>query len=659
MRLLMLVAVTSSLLLFSILGVGLSVYWGFSQLQAPFEMNRRYYSAVENISVKTRDLIGDYLRSGNMASFTETRQFLDGELRTSVAQLPQHLQGELMAAVDALIRSVNDDLRDAGKLSGDVARLVSQNESEMIAAVTSLQQYIEQGASADNREKVVALEEKAVHILELIALRTLVRERYFRTPSPQLEHSVVDYTAQLQTLIVTLQALPLLGVVSEVEEDDFAALMGLESEDETQQTAQGDAALDIIAELNTLNKRYPRELARSREILALGERAHSHLDALIVNLEEKALATKGYIDAQRETVQRKVTWAVSLLLLILLSAGLISAAVQLSVTRGIRAVADYLQLLSRGDFSQGYRWQQRIVELQQLGNCSSRLRAFLVDMVEAIRRESQSVQGISQQAEQFSDTIHSATAEQVAQTRQATEQVYQMLDSFNQVQHSVSQANASAQQGSSSVGQSVQQMQRLEGRIDELAQKVGEGSEVISTLNRDSRDIEKVLNVIIEISEQTNLLALNAAIEAARAGESGRGFAVVADEVRLLAQRTTDSTQQIRSILDALGQSTSSVTASMLQQQQQAQVSVAATREVAEQLCRAQQIIEQINRLNTQIDESTCAQAKSADRVQLSIESVQQQSEASAQRAEIARDQNQQLKALSDGLQQLVANYQV
>ncbi len=71
-------------------------------------------------------------------------------------------------------------------------------------------------------------------------------------------------------------------------------------------------------------------------------------------------------------------------------------------------------------------------------------------------------------------------------------------------------------------------------------------------LSEKTKEVRRIIDIILRISSQTNLLALNASVEAAHAGAAGRGFAVVADEIRVLAEQTRTETENITSLLDEL-----------------------------------------------------------------------------------------------------------
>jgi methyl-accepting chemotaxis protein len=85
--------------------------------------------------------------------------------------------------------------------------------------------------------------------------------------------------------------------------------------------------------------------------------------------------------------------------------------------------------------------------------------------------------------------------------------------------------------------------------MEKIVEEVDHSAKIIATLEERSKDIEKVLSVIQEVTEKTNLLSLNAAILAAQAGEYGKGFSVVADEIRSLSDRTSTSARDIAGIV--------------------------------------------------------------------------------------------------------------
>ncbi len=199
----------------------------------------------------------------------------------------------------------------------------------------------------------------------------------------------------------------------------------------------------------------------------------------------------------------------------------------------------------------------------QSGEQSLQLAGQISSATQAVAQTIQDVaQGSAQQAEQVT-TASSATAEmaqtidavakaaqeqgralqRAAELAQAIAEQNQQLEQIaRQVVATADQNAQQAQAGSQTVEQSMSAMLRVRSQVEGTAQ-------TIRVLGEQSQQIGRIVQAIEDLTEQTNLLALNAAIEAARAGEAGKGFAVVAEEVRKLAERSSQSTQEIAQMI--------------------------------------------------------------------------------------------------------------
>jgi methyl-accepting chemotaxis protein len=198
---------------------------------------------------------------------------------------------------------------------------------------------------------------------------------------------------------------------------------------------------------------------------------------------------------------------------------------------------------------------------------------------------------------------------------QVYEAVMSLHDNLEQISSEVEQSNQCINDANSGA-------QKSSESISKLTTYINEATSHIEQLQKDSTQINDIIDVITSIADQTNLLALNAAIEAARAGDQGRGFAVVADEVRTLAEKTSSSTQEVRDMVARIQEGTRAVSQSMEVGVKSSEETLELASDASVQLTNTLNSINSISQLAHNLIDASERQKSIASKAQSEIHSV-------------------------------------
>ena len=294
-----------------------------------------------------------------------------------------------------------------------------------------------------------------------------------------------------------------------------------------------------------------------------------------------------------------------------------------SSARALIQVNDVAQLAAMGDMTQ----RIPVTSHDELGKMSEALNTMfenVAQVVGEVRQAADQVATAAGEISQGNDDLSQRTSDQASSLEETSASMEEMTSIVKQNADNSKQAN------------------QLAIAAREVAEKGGkitaDAVQAMDGINKSSKKIADIINVIDEIAFQTNLLALNAAVEAARAGEQGRGFAVVATEVRNLAQRSAGAAKEIKQLINESVQKVGDGSELVNQSGKTLDEIVGSVKRVTDiisEISAASQEqssgIDQVNKAIMQMDQTTQQNAALVEQAASSAQSMQQQA-ASLQR---------------------------
>ncbi|MCU1719401.1 methyl-accepting chemotaxis protein [Pseudomonas sp. 5P_3.1_Bac2] len=350
---------------------------------------------------------------------------------------------------------------------------------------------------------------------------------------------------------------------------------------------------------------------------------HAQYDRLLPQVETLQRAEQVLLQDTRSRLQARIDanssalliW-LSVLLLVVLLLVYLFVGFFLSVRMAIHNITGATRKMAEGDLQHPIKTQARD-ELGDLADDFNEMQRRMSGLISKVAGFSESTQGKAQNVSRIAATSQSSIQQQARELELIATSMSELVSNVQEVSQNSHITADKANAAGDKCREGRTQVDGAVARINQLFNEMDNSIAAINSVEKESHEIAKAVDLIKSVAEQTNLLALNAAIEAARAGEQGRGFAVVADEVRSLAIRSHQLTGEIDQTIERLRQQVNNAVRTIHDSHQSAAQSV-------EQITLTANIFEQITGSMEQIIDHNIQIASAAEEQAAVVQGVEQ-----------------------------------
>lgn len=283
----------------------------------------------------------------------------------------------------------------------------------------------------------------------------------------------------------------------------------------------------------------------------------------------------------------------------------------------------------------------------------------LRDLVSTINNTSGLVAAAVQETSAIADRLAKSSEIQARQIENASATVMQMAQSMDDVS---SKTASSAEVAEKSVGiahEGGDRVRRTINGMNAIREHIQDTSKRIKRLGESSQEIGDIVALINDIADQTNILALNAAIQASAAGEAGRGFAVVADEVQRLAERSSNATKRIETLVKTIQADTNEAVISMEKSTSEVVSGAGLAEKAGEALEEIEKVSAKLAELIDEISKSAGRVSEMASRVSSAMISINEITGQTAESSVATASAIGKLNQLAQELRQSVAGFRL